>query len=140
MKNPEPSKSFLRYLFNKYTEINVTQKRFDEENTLIMINLSINKRGLASLVAIIDKYDIFYKNEIPQIIWLGAQKFSIKNTLDKTDDDIFHCKFNFITPIKGLFEINRISVQLYKKTEGRKKNVNTIQIEHITKPMSIVIG
>ena len=69
MKNPETSKSFLRYLFNKYTEINVTQKRFDEENTLIMINLSINKIGLASLVHIIDKYDIFYKNEIPQIIW-----------------------------------------------------------------------
>ena len=39
MENSEATKAFLTYLFNKYTELNITQKKIDKDKTMIKIIL-----------------------------------------------------------------------------------------------------
>ena len=84
----------------------------------------------------IDKYEIYVHGTQQQIIWLGPKKFIIKNNLD---ENIFKCRFNFITTLKGNIEINRISVSIYKKSEAGEEKSPPINITHITKPTSIFI-
>ena len=134
MENSEASKIFLTYLFNKYTELNITQKKIDEEKTLIKMRLKLNKIGLASMGDKIEKYEIF-ANKCNEITWVGPQRFTVKNNLD---ENTFNCRFNFITTLKGIVEINRISVAIYKKAEIKEKNP-CFSIKHITKPTSIFI-
>ena len=136
MENSEATKTLLTYLFNKYTELNITQKKIDEEKTLIKMILKLNKIGLASMGDKIDKYEIYAHGTQPQIIWLGSKKFIVKNNLD---ENTFKCRFNFITTLKGTIEINRISVLIYKKAEKEGGRYSTINISHITKPTSILI-
>ena len=137
MENSEASKTYLSYLFNKHTELNVTQKKIDKEKTLIKMILKLNKTGLSSMGDNIEKYEINANDGHPQIIWLGPQKFIIKNNLD---EKTFTCRFNFITTLKGVIEVNRISVLVYKKPESKGGEIQTITLNHITKPKSIFIG
>ena len=136
MENSEATKSFLTYLFNKYTELNITQKKIDEEKTLVKMILKLNKIGLASMGDKIEKYEIFANGSQAQIIWLGPKKFIVKNNLN---ENTFKCRFNFITTLKGNIEINRISVSIYKKLEAGEEKSPPINITHITKPTSIFI-
>ena len=136
MKNSEATKIYLSYLFNKYTELNITQKKIDNEKTLIKMILNLNKIGLASMGDKIDKYEIYANGLEYQIIWLGPKKFIIKNNSDESN---FTCRFNFITTLKGNIEINRISVLIYKKPENKGSKGTTINLNHITKPTSIFI-
>ena len=136
MENSEATKIFLTYLFNKYTELSVTQKKIDKEKTLIKMILKLKKIGLASMGEKIEKYEIYAHAIKPQIIWIGPNKFTVKNNLD---EKIFTCRFNFITTLKGFIEINRISVLVYKKPETKGEKTSTININHITKPISVYI-
>ena len=136
MENSEATKAFLTYLFNKYTELNIKQKKIDKEKTMINIVLKLNKIGLASMGDKIEKYEIYANGSQSQIIWLGPKKFIVKNNLDQ---NTFKCRFNFITTLKGFIEINRISVIIYKKSNNIAEKVPTININHITKPTSILI-
>ena len=136
MENSEATKTLLTYLFNKYTELNITQKKIDEGKTLIKMILKLNKIGLASMGDKIDKYEIYAHGTQPQIIWLGPKKFIVKNNLE---ENTFKCRFNFITTLKGTIEINRISVLIYKKSEKAGEKYSTINLNHITKPTSILI-
>ena len=136
MENSEATKSFLTYLFNKYTELNITQKKIDSEKTLIKMILKLNKIGLASMGDKIDKYEIYANGTQPQIIWLGPKRFTVKNNLD---ENTFKCRFNFITTLKGNIEINRISVSIYKKSDTLGEKSSRIDINHITKPTSVFI-
>ena len=136
MENSEATKIFLTYLFNKYTELNITHKKIDNEKTLIKLIIKLNKVGLSSMGDKIDKYEISANDSQPQIIWLGPKKFIVKNNLD---ENTFTCRFNFITSLKGNIEINRISVFVYKKPENKGDKVQVIELKHITKPASIFI-
>ena len=136
MENSQATKSFLTYLFNKYTELNITQKKIDKDKTLIKMILKLNKIGLASMGDKIEKYEIFANGTQPQIIWLGPKKFIVKNNMEENS---FKCRFNFITTLKGNIEINRISVLIFKKPEIEGEKISTININHITKPTSILI-
>ena len=136
MENSEATKTFLTYLFNKYTELNITQKKIDKEKTLIKMILKLNKIGLASMGEKIEKYEICAYSIEPQIIWLGPKRFIVKNDLS---ENTFTCRFNFITTLKGIVEINRISVFIYKKSEVKGGKFSIININHITKPTSVFI-
>ena len=87
---------------------------------------------------IISHYDIFIDDH-PEISWLGLQKYSVVNKINKKSDNIFLCKFNFMTKYKGLFEVNRINTKLYKKNDEKNLQEVFMEINHITKPISILI-
>ena len=59
--------------------------------------------------------------------------------VDKKGNDLFLCKFNFSTNYKGILEVNRISIRLYKKNEEKNINESFMMIKHISKPISIVL-
>ena len=136
MENSEATKAFLTYLFNKYTELAISQKKIDKDKTMIKIILKLNKIGLASMGDKIEKYEIYANGTQPKIIWLGPKKFIVKNNLD---ENTFKCRFNFITTLKGFIEINRMSVLIYKKPDNPGEKMSTININHITKPTSVLI-
>ena len=136
MKNSEATKIYLSYLFNKYTELKVSQKKIDNERTLIKMILKLNQIGLGSMGDKIEKYEIYVNGLQNQIIWLGPKKFTIKNN---SEENNFTCRFNFITTLKGNIEANRISVLIYKKPESKGGKSSTINLNHITKPTSIFI-
>ena len=98
--------------------------------------LKLDKIGLASMGDKIEKYEIYASNTPKSIIWLGPKKYIVKNNLD---ENTFKCRFNFITTLKGFIEINRISVLIYKKPDNPGEKMSTININHITKPTSVLI-
>ena len=145
MKNSETTKTFLSFLFNKFTDLKITTKKIDKEKTLIKMILKLDKIGLASMGDKIEKYEIIASPTPKPITWLGPKKYIVKNNLEET---VFNCRFNFITTLKGNVEVNRISVQVYKKNEQPEKSVKKetkwepytiINLNHITKPNSIFI-
>ena len=145
MKNSETTKTFLSFLFNKFTDLKITTKKIDKEKTLIKMILKLDKIGLASMGDKIEKYEIIASPTPKPITWLGPKKYIVKNNLEET---VFNCRFNFITTLKGNVEVNRISVQVYKKNDQPDKIVKKetklepytiINLNHITKPNSIFI-
>jgi hypothetical protein len=72
----------------------------------------------------------------PQILLLGPKKFIVKNDLS---ENTFTCRFNFITTLKGIVEINIISVFIYKKSEMKGGKFSIININHIIKLTSVFI-
>ena len=107
---------------------------------LIIIFLTFNKKELITFNNVIDKYVIFVNRENPEINWIGTQSYTIRNILDENEEkNIFKCKFSFITSLKGLIEVNRLSVLLFKKKEGKMHSTETMIINHISKPLSIYL-
>ena len=136
MKNSETSKTFLSFLFNKFTNLQITTKKLDKEKTLIKMILKLDKIGLASMGDKFEKYEIFASGSQKSIIWLGPKYYSVKNNLE---ENVFTCRFNYITTLKGNIEVNRISVFVHKKPERKKDECPVIKINHITKPLSIYL-
>ena len=136
MKNSETTKTFLTFLFNKFTNLNITTKKIDKEKTLIKMILKLDKIGLASMGDKFEKYEIMASPTHNSIVWLGPKNFVVKNNLD---ENFFTCRFNFITTLKGNIEVNRISVLVYKKPEKYGEQTSIINIKHITKPTTILI-
>ena len=136
MKNSETTKTFLSFLFNKFTDLKISTKKIDKQKTLIKMILKLDKIGLASMGDKIEKYEILASDTSRPITWLGPKKFVVKNNLD---ENYFTCRFNFITTLKGNIEVNRISVLVYKRPENNGDLYSIININHITKPTSIFI-
>ena len=136
MKNSETSKTFLSFLFNKFTNLQITTKKLDKEKTLIKMILKLDKIGLASMGDKFERYEIFATGTQKSIIWLGPKYYIVKNNLE---ENVFTCRFNYITTLKGNIEVNRISVLVYKKQEKAKDECSVIKINHITKPLSIYL-
>ena len=136
---PRLTKDFIREIFYNSTETKIIKQKVNNEKTLIVIDLVLNKNGIGSLSDIITQYDIFIDDQNPEIYWLGLQKYSVLNKINKNEDNILLCKFNFMTTLKGLFEVNRISTKLYKKSDKKKATEIFMVINHITKPISILI-
>jgi hypothetical protein len=139
LSGPKLTKDFIREIFYNSTKINIIKQKVNSEKTLIVINVELNKNGIASLSEIISQYDIFIDNQNPEIDWLGLQKYTIINKLDKKGENKLLCKFNFMTTLKGVFEINRIGTKLYRKNEEKNNTEVFMQINHITKPLCILI-
>ena len=114
-------------------------RKINKEKSLIVINISINKTGLIPLGDDIEKYDIFIDETTPLITWFGPNKITVKNHIGNEADKIAHCRFTFYTSHKGLLEVNRICVLLYKRFEGMTFSTGIIQINHITKPLYLEI-
>ena len=139
LKGPKPTKKIIRELFFNSTQIEIVKQKIDSKRTLIAILLTLNKKELITFNNVIDKYDIYVNNTNPEINWIGTQRYTIKNILDDNKDkNIFKCRFCFITTLKGMVEVNRLSVLLYKKVEI-KQQYEAISIEHISKPLSIYL-
>ena len=141
LSGPKLTKDFIREIFYNSTQAKIIKQKVNNEKTLIVIDLVLNKNGIGSLSDIITQYDIFIDDENPEIFWLGLQKYTVINKHNKKNDDnnIFLCKFNFMTTLKGVFEVNRISTRLYKKNDEKNINEVFMLINHITKPISILI-
>ena len=135
LKNQIISKNYIRELFYNSTKLESTVKKINEEKNLVIINLSINKSGLVSLGKSIDKYDIFIDENTPFITWFGPNRFTIFNEIKNEGDTFAKCRFTFYTNKKGLLEINKIYVLLYRRFEGMEFSTGIIQINHITKPL-----
>ena len=140
LSGPKLTKDFLREIFYNSTEINVIKQKINEEKTFVSMDVSFKKNGIASLSDIISQYDIYIdKDDNPEIFWMGLQKYTVINKFNKNGEDLFLFRFNFTTKYKGVLEINRISIQLYKKNEETNKNEAFMFIKHISKPISIVL-
>ena len=140
LSGPKLTKDFLREIFYNSTEINIIKQKINNEKTFVSMNVSFKKSGIASLSDIISQYDIYIdKDENPEIFWMGLQKYSVINKINKKGEDLFLCRFNFTTKYKGVLEVNRICVQLYNKNEEKNKNEAFMVIKHISKPISIVL-
>ena len=139
LKNPNISKNYIRDLFYTSTKLEPVVKKINKDKTLIIINISINKTGLIPLGKDIDKYDIFIDENTPLITWFGPNRRTFENKIDKEGDNMAHCQFTFYTSQRGLIEINRICVLLYKRFEGMTISTGIIQINHITKPLYLEI-
>ena len=135
LKNQNISKNYIRELFYNSTKLEPIIKKINEEKNLVIINLSINKSGLITLGKSIDKYDIFIDENTPFITWFGPNKFTFLNEIKNENDTFAKCRFTFYTSQKGMLEINKIYVLLYKKFEGMEFSTGIIQINHITKPL-----
>ena len=135
LKNQNISKNYIRELFYNSTKLEPVVKKINDEKNLVIINLSINKSGLVALGKSIDKYDIFIDENTPFISWFGPNKFTFLNEIKNEDDTIAKCRFTFYTSQKGMLEINKIYILLYKKFEGMEFSTGIIQINHITKPL-----
>ena len=135
LKTQNISKNYIRELFYNSTKLEPIVRRINEEKNLVIINLSINKSGLVTLEKSIDKYDIFIDEQTPFINWFGPNKFTILNEIKNEEDTTAKCRFTFYTNKKGMIEINKIYVLLYKKFEGMEFSTGIIQINHITKPL-----
>ena len=139
LKMNQPSKNILRDLFYKSTKAEIKKSKFNNQ-TLVSIEIRLDKSELITFNNVIDKYDIFANKINPEIDWIGAEKYTVINKLDdETGNNIFTCKFHFLTKLKGLIEVNKIAVLLYKKIEGMNESIGVMQINHITKPLSIII-
>ena len=135
LKNQNISKNYIRELFYDSTKLEPIVKKINDEKNLVIINLSIDKTGLVTLGKSIDKYDIFIDEQTPFINWFGPNKFTFLNEIKNEDDTFAKCRFTFYTNKKGMLEINKIFVLLYKKFEGMEFSTGIIQINHITKPL-----
>ena len=129
------SKNYLRELFYNSTKLEPVVKKINEEKNLVVVNVSINKSGLVALGKIIDKYDIFIDENTPFITWFGPNKFTVINEIKNENDTYANLKFTFYTKQKGMMEINKIYVLLYKKFEGMEFSTGMVQINHISKPL-----
>ena len=140
LSGPKLTKDFIREMFYNSTEMKITKQKINSKKTFISIDLSLEKSGILSLNEIISQYDIYIdKDENPEIFWMGLQKYTIINKVDKKDNNKFICKFNFSTNYKGILEINKISVKLYNKNEEKNIDEVFMIIKHISKPISINI-
>ena len=140
LSGPKLTKDFIREIFYNSTEIKIMKQKITNEKTFVSIDLAFNKSGISSLSDIISQYDIYIdKEENPEIFWMGLQKYTVINKVDKKGNDMFLCKFNFSTNYKGILEVNRISIRLYKKNEEKNINEAFMMIKHISKPISIVL-
>ena len=140
LKGPEPTKNIIRDLFFNSTTIEVFKQKISSNKTLVVMLLTLNKKELITFNNIIDKYEIFVNKKNPEINWIGTQRYTINNILDDNKDkNIFKCKFSFITTLKGMIEVNRLSVLLYKKMEEKNISLEYMVIEHIAKPLSVYL-
>ena len=139
LKNQNMSKNYIRDLFYNSTKLEPVVKKISKNKSLVIINITINKTGLIPLGKDIDKYDIFIDETTPLITWFGPNRITVKNHIENEEDNIAKCRFTFYTDKKGLIEVNRISVLIYKRFQGMDISTGIIQISHITKPLYIEI-
>ena len=138
LEPPYPTKDIIRELLFNSTKVK-TDKYNINNKSLIIINLSINKNTLFSFKDIIYKYEIFVNEENPEVTWIGGKKYIIMNNQNEDENNVFNCMFCFTTKLKGLIEVNRISVLLYENNDDLEEREKTILIEHISKPLSIFL-
>ena len=139
LKNQNMSKNYIRDLFYNSTKLEPVVKKISKNKSLVIINITINKTGLIPLGKDIDKYDIFIDETTPLITWFGPNRITVMNHIENEEDNIAKCRFTFYTEKKGLIEVNRICVLIYKRFKGMDISTGIIQINHITKPLHIEI-
>ena len=142
LESPNPTKEIIRELLFNSTKVKIDKYNINNKS-LVIINLSIDKWALLPFNNIIYKYEIFVDEGNPEITWIGGKKYIIMNKeQDEKERKIFFCRFSFITELKGLIEVNRISVSLYENKEN-EENLEEIDkailIKHISKPLSIYL-
>ena len=140
LENPKPTKNIIKELLRNSINEEITKHKINNE-TLVIIKLLLDKSSLLCFNKIIPKYEIIINEENPEINWIGAKKYVIINNFNEKDNNIFECFFHFLTSLRGLIELNQISVLLYKdeEDENLEEIEKTIFIKNIIKPLSIYL-
>ena len=144
--SPKFNYPFILNLFHISTELNIKKTKINDRENLVTVTVNLNKKGINQIKEI-SKYEIFVENEIESNInWIGLKLYSIDNNQDDNNNNEFEkLIFNFITNAKGMIEINKIKVKLYKtniqikKSKENEEESNFYLINHITKPQSIIL-
>ena len=138
LKGPQSTKNIIREIFFNSTHVEIIKQKMSLNKTLVVLLLTLNKKELITFNNIFEKYDVLINTNNPEIKWIGTRKYTIKNIIDENEDNnIFKCRFSFITSLKGMIEVNRLSVLLYKKIIRKTQDFENIFIEHISKPLSV---
>ena len=143
---PKFNYPFLLNLFHISTELNIKKTKINDKENLVTVIVILNKKGINQIKEI-SKYEIFVVNETESNInWIGLKLYSIDNIQEENNNNEFEkLIFNFITSAKGMIEINKIKVKLYKtKIQMKQNKLNEEEcdfyiINHITKPQSIIL-
>ena len=138
LEKPKPSKALIKELLYNSIKVEIKKHKINNQ-TLVIITLFLDKTILFPFNYIIYKYEIFIYDEFHKINWIGAKKYVVLNNLDEEFKNIFECKFCFLTSLKGLIEVNKISIKFYKKGGNFEENEENLLIKHMTKPLSIYI-
>ena len=138
LEQPKPTKKIIKELLYNSEKIEITKNKINN-NSLVIISLSIDKSILFSFKNSIYKYEIFINEENSEITWIGGKKYNIKNKPEKGENNIYECKFCFLTELKGILKINKISVLLYMNEDNLEGIEKTMLIKHISKPISIFL-
>jgi len=139
LEQPKLKKNIIKELLNNTSKIEISKHKI-QDKSLVIITLSIDQSALFSFNNIINKYEIFINEDNPEITWIGGKKYTIINIFK---EDLvkrnFDFKFSFITSLKGLIEINKISVLLHINGENLEETEETLLIKHLCKPLSIYL-
>ena len=144
---PKYTYQFILNLIHISTQLNIKKTKINDIETLVNVNVILNKKGINQIKEI-EKYEIFVVNEIESNInWIGLKLYTIDNNLDNCNyEECEKMTFNFITSEKGMIEVNQIKVKLYMSklhspttTVNNEQDNNYYLINHITKPISILI-
>ena len=138
LEPPNPTKSLIKELLYDSTKLEITKNSMNGK-TLVIISIFIDKSLFFSFNNTIYKYEIFINEDNPELIWIGGKKYVIINNANEGEKNIFECKFCFMTSLKGLIKINKISSILFKNEGNSEEFQENLFIKKIIKPFSIFI-
>ena len=115
LQKPNESLKFLKSLLKNTCTVSSSITKLNDTTNVIALEFVLKRRSLTELKNIIS-YDIFVKNEDPEIKWYGLLSTSIENTHCKKGDktDVIKLNFSCLCTKKGRFNINRIGIAFHK--------------------------
>ena len=116
LQKPNESLKFLKSLLKNTCTVSTSITKLNDTTNVIALEFVLKRRSLTELKNIVS-YDIFVKNEDPEIKWYGLLSTNIENTHCKKGDktDVIKLNFSCLCTKKGRFNINRIGIAFHKK-------------------------
>jgi hypothetical protein len=136
IKTPSVNKTFLKSIFKNSITHEISQVQIDGK-ALVTIILELNKKNLEEITEV-SNYEIYINDEEFEFTWMGTFKYKFTNNTNQQSNCFLphneEMKFVFMTPKKGLIEVNKINVNIYPKNTQEKPFVinnilNGINIE-----------
>ena len=116
LQKPNTSLKFLKSLLKNTCTVTPVVTKVDNSVSAIALNFVLKRRSLTELRNI-TSYEVFVKNEDPEIKWYGMLNTKIENTYCKKGDktDVVNLTFVCLCSKKGRFNVNRIGIAFETK-------------------------
>ena len=116
LQKPNTSLKFLKSLLKNTCTVTPVVTKVDNNVSAIALNFVLKRRSLTELRNI-TSYEIFVKNEDPEIKWYGMLNTKVDNTYCKKGDktDVVSLTFVCLCTKKGRFNVNRIGIAFKMK-------------------------